>query len=67
MCQIGTSSYSIYISINNLFKLFMSEVDSWEIYDNSIFPSVHIAAGGKDCETSIYVETTYKTIANYVK
>lgn len=53
--------------INNLFKLFMSEVDSWEIYDNSIFPSVHIAAGGKDCETSIYVETTYKTIANYVK
>ena len=53
--------------INNLFKLFMSQVDSWEIYDNSTFPSVRIASGGKDDETTIYMETTYKTIANYVK
>lgn len=53
--------------INNLFKLFMGEVDSWEIYDNSAFPSVQIATGGKDDETSIFVETIYKKIANYVK
>ena len=53
--------------ICNLFRLFMSEVDSWEIYDNSEYPAVHIARGGKDDETSIIVESTYKTIADYVK
>jgi hypothetical protein len=45
----------------------MSEVDSWEIYDNSEYPAVQIARGGKDDETSIIVESTYKTIAEYVK
>ena len=53
--------------ICNLFRLFMSEVDSWEIYDNSRYPAVQIARGGKDDETSIIVESTYKTIADYVK
>ena len=53
--------------ICNLFHLFMSEVDSWEIYDNSRYPAVQIARGGKDDETSIIVESTYKTIADYVK
>ena len=53
--------------ICNLFRLFMSEVDSWEIYDNSEYPAVQIARGGKDDETSIIVESTYKTIAEYVK
>ena len=53
--------------ISNLFSLFMSEVDSWEIYDNSKYPAVQIARGGKDDETSIIVESTYKTIADYVK
>ena len=53
--------------ICNLFRLFMSEVDSWEIYDNSKYPAVQIARGGKDDETSIIVESTYKTIAEYVK
>ena len=53
--------------ICNLFRLFMSEVDSWEIYDNSEYPAVQIARGGKDDETSIIVESTYKTIADYVK
>lgn len=53
--------------ISNLFSLFMSEVDSWEIYDNSKYPAVQIARGGKDDENSIIVESTYKTIANYVK
>ena len=53
--------------ISNLFRLFMSEVDSWEIYDNSKYPAIQIARGGKDDETSIIVESTYKTIADYVK
>ena len=53
--------------INNLFRLFMSEVDSWEIYDNSVFPAIHIATGGKGDETSIIVEYTYNKIAEYVK
>ena len=53
--------------ISNLFRLFMSVVDSWEIYDNSKYPAIQIARGGKDDETSIIVESTYKTIADYVK
>lgn len=53
--------------INNLFHLFMNEVDSWEIYDNSIFPAVQIASGGRDNKTSVTVESTYQKIASYVK
>ena len=53
--------------ISNLFRLFMNEVDSWEIYDNSKYPAIQIARGGKDDETSIIVESTYKKIAEYVK
>lgn len=53
--------------INNLFGLFMKEVDSWEIYDNSIFPATLIATGGKSEKTHIFKESTYKTIADYVK
>ena len=53
--------------ISNLFRLFMNEVDSWEIYDNSKYPAIQIARGGKDDETFIIVESTYKTIADYVK
>ena len=53
--------------ISNLFRLFMIEVDSWEIYDNSVFPAVQIAAGGKGDEVSIFVESTYNKIADYVK
>lgn len=53
--------------ISNLFRLFMSEVDSWEIYDNSKYPAIQIARGGKDDESFIIVESTYKTIADYVK
>jgi len=45
----------------------MREVDSWEIYDNSVFPAIHIATGGKGDETSIIVESTYNKIAEYVK
>ena len=53
--------------INNLFHLFMTEVDSWEIYDNSLYPAIQIARGGKDDKPTIIVESTYITIAKYVK
>jgi predicted ABC-type ATPase len=53
--------------ISNLFRLFMREVDYWEIYDNSEYPAVQIATGGKNEETEIIIETTYNKIAEYVK
>lgn len=53
--------------ISNLFRLFMREVDYWEIYDNSEYPAVQIATGGKNEKTEIIIETTYNKIAQYVK
>lgn len=53
--------------ISNLFRLFMREVDYWEIYDNSEYPAVQIATGGKNERTEIIIETTYNKIAEYVK
>lgn len=53
--------------IDNLFRLFMREVDYWEIYDNSEYPAVQIATGGKYEKTEIKIETTYNKIAEYVK
>ena len=53
--------------ISNLFRLFMREVDYWEIYDNSEYPAVQIAMGGKYEKTEIKIETTYNKIAEYDK
>ena len=53
--------------ISNLFRLFMREVDYWEIYDNSEYPAVQIATGGKNEKAEIIIETTYNKIAEYVK
>jgi predicted ABC-type ATPase len=53
--------------ISNLFRLFMREVDYWEIYDNSEYPAVQIATGGKNEKTEIIIEVTYNKIAEYVK
>lgn len=53
--------------INNLFQLFMGEVDSWEIYDNSVFPAIQIATGVKGENVSVIVEQTYLKIMDYVK
>lgn len=53
--------------IQNLFRLFMNEVDYWVIYDNSEYPAAQIATGGMNDQTTIILESTYKTIANYVK
>lgn len=53
--------------ISNLFRLFMREVDYWEIYDNSEYPAVQVATGGKNEKTEIIIEVTYNKIAEYVK
>ena len=45
----------------------MGEVDSWEIYDNSVFPAIQIATGVKGEDVSVIVEQTYKKIMDYVK
>ena len=53
--------------INNLFNLFMNEVDYWIIYDNSEYPAIQIATGGKNDKTTVIIESQFKTIENYVK
>ena len=53
--------------INNLFNLFMNEVDYWTIYDNSEYPAIQIATGGKNDKTTVIIESQFKTIENYVK
>ncbi len=53
--------------IKNLFNLFMSEVDYWDIYDNSKYPRKQIACGGKNTETKIIEEKSFNLIKNYVK
>ena len=53
--------------INNLFTLFIPEVDYWEIYDNSSNPRCLIAYGGKDVETVVLKQSIYSQIQNYVR
>ncbi len=53
--------------INNLFHLFMHEVDYWEIYDNSEYPAVQIASGGRNEERVIMNSTIYNKMVQYVK
>lgn len=53
--------------IRNLFRLFMNEVDYWDIYDNSFHPRQLIASGGRGADTEIYVSTTFNTLQNYVR
>ena len=53
--------------INNLFQLFMNEVDLWDIYDNSQKPRIEVACGGKGVDPIIFNESLFKTIESYVK
>lgn len=53
--------------IRNLFRLFMNEVDYWDIYDNSKYPRKQIACGGKNAETIICEESLFNQIKSYVK
>ena len=53
--------------ISNLFRLFMSEVDFWDIYDNSKKPRLEIARGGKNVETIICNNSLFNKMQDYVK
>lgn len=53
--------------INNLFRLFMNEVDYWDIYDNSQKTRIEIAYGGKEIKSIILNDSLFKTIESYVK
>ena len=53
--------------ITNLFNLFMGEVDSWVIFDNSKNPRKLIASGGRNANTVINEEVLYSKIKSYVK
>ena len=53
--------------INNLFRLFIPEVDYWGIYDNSEQPRIKIASGSKGKEKDIFNEELYKSIKEYVR
>ncbi|MBQ6097180.1 MAG: zeta toxin family protein [Bacteroidales bacterium] len=56
-----------YVSgINNLFNLYVPEVDYWMLYDNSSSPRIAVARGGRQLETTIYDQETFNTIKNYV-
>ena len=53
--------------INNLFTLFMGEVDYWDIYDNSEYPRKQIDCGGKNAKAIIFDEPLFAKIQNYVR
>lgn len=52
--------------IRNLFKIFMSEVDLWMIYDNSRTPRTFVAKGGRATDVEIVSEMIYNKIKAYV-
>ena len=53
--------------ISNLFNLFMNEVDSWMIYDNSDNAREKIAWGSISDEYLVLNELKYKIIQSYVR
>ena len=53
--------------INNLFHLYMQEVDYWGIYDNSENPRSQIARGGRNMETIIIDNNIFTQIQRYVR
>ena len=53
--------------ISNLFNLFINEVDSWMIYDNSRSPRTFIAKGGRIAEFEVFSELVFNKIKSYVK
>lgn len=53
--------------IDNLFKLFMKEVDIWAIYDNSEYKRERIAFGVKMTQLKINDINKFEIIKSYVK
>ena len=56
-----------YEGIDNLFKIYMSIVDTWVLVNNSETPRSIVATGGKDQETVVRNSVLFKTIEDYVK
>lgn len=54
-----------YAGLRNLFGLFMDEVDSWTIYDNSLPGRPEIASGGRLTSIHIYDIDKYQNIRGY--
>lgn len=53
--------------INNLFDIYMPNVDYWLLADNSRENRVVVAEGGRNLSTKTYEVELFKTIENYVK
>lgn len=53
--------------ISNLFQLYMKEVDSWVIYDNSENPRRQVAFGGKQANMNVENLELFNKIKSYVK
>lgn len=53
--------------ISNLFQLYMKEVDSWIIYDNSENPRSLVAYGGKQADVIVENLKLFNKIRSYVK
>lgn len=53
--------------INNLFKIYMPEVDCWVIYDNSDTPRIQIAHGGKDVPTTVLNNELFTKLKSHVR
>ena len=53
--------------ISNLFRIFIPEVDFWNIYDNSQKPRIQIALGGREADTIVFNDTLFQKLRNYVK
>ena len=55
------------VGISNLFRMFIPEVDFWNIYDNSQNPRIQIALGGRRADTTVFNHALYQEIQSYVK
>lgn len=64
-CYVILRRYSK--GIDNLFKLFIEEVDLWAIYDNSEYKRERIATGGKHISATVYDANKLNQIKSYVK
>ena len=48
--------------ISNLFRIFIPEVDFWNIYDNSQKPRIQIALGGREADTIVFNNVLYQEL-----
>lgn len=53
--------------INNLFDIYIPNVDYWLMADNSYTPRVIVAEGGRGLATEVHDAKLFNTIQNYVK